>query len=225
MPSHKRAGSVKISVDIDADIDEAIRSKMRAESRTLTAQINMLLRKALKLVKLAAAVLLLTLPVQAAQPITGKASVIDGDTILLAATHIRIHGIDAPEYNQTCTKADGSIIVAAKKLPMRCFSVWRTKPLLAIRWARIATTAHWRNVASDKTTSAVGWCSAAMRWPIGAIAGATWPTKKPPVSPSSASGRAASRSPGIGGGDGNKAAEDSTPAAFSVTLSRSVVTS
>jgi endonuclease YncB( thermonuclease family) len=40
-------------------------------------------------------------------PITGKAWVIDGDTISLADSHIRLEGIDAPELDQTCTDAKG----------------------------------------------------------------------------------------------------------------------
>src|SRR4029078_1124505 len=38
-------------------------------------------------------------------PITGKAWVIDGDTIVISDTHIRLEGIDAPESGQTCTDA------------------------------------------------------------------------------------------------------------------------
>ena len=34
--------------------------------------------------------------------ITGKARVIDGDTIVLNKNNIRLHGIDAPELNQIC---------------------------------------------------------------------------------------------------------------------------
>ena len=34
--------------------------------------------------------------------ITGKAKIIDGDTIHIGKNKIRIHGIDAPELNQTC---------------------------------------------------------------------------------------------------------------------------
>src|SRR6516225_8137510 len=39
--------------------------------------------------------------------IVGKAWVIDGDTIEIAGTHIRLEGIDAPEWDQTCTDAQG----------------------------------------------------------------------------------------------------------------------
>ena len=35
--------------------------------------------------------------------ITGKARVIDGDTIEVGNERVRIHGIDAPEARQTCT--------------------------------------------------------------------------------------------------------------------------
>jgi hypothetical protein len=38
--------------------------------------------------------------------IAGKARMIDGDSIVISETHIRLHGIDAPESDQTCT--DGS---------------------------------------------------------------------------------------------------------------------
>ena len=42
-----------------------------------------------------------------AQDITGPARVIDGDTIEVAGQRIRIHGIDAPELNQTCWDDNG----------------------------------------------------------------------------------------------------------------------
>ena len=39
--------------------------------------------------------------------ITGKAWVIDGDTIVISDTHIRLEGIDAPESDQSCTDTKG----------------------------------------------------------------------------------------------------------------------
>jgi len=38
--------------------------------------------------------------------IVGKAWVIDGDTISISETHIRLEGIDAPELEQTCADAN-----------------------------------------------------------------------------------------------------------------------
>jgi endonuclease YncB( thermonuclease family) len=38
--------------------------------------------------------------------IAGRAWVIDGDTVDIAGTRIRLEGIDAPESDQTCTDAD-----------------------------------------------------------------------------------------------------------------------
>ena len=39
--------------------------------------------------------------------IVGKAWVIDGDTVVISGTHIRLDGIDAPETDQICTDANG----------------------------------------------------------------------------------------------------------------------
>ena len=38
--------------------------------------------------------------------IQGKAKIIDGDTIHIGKNKIRLHGIDAPEINQTCSIGD-----------------------------------------------------------------------------------------------------------------------
>lgn len=38
----------------------------------------------------------------------GTATVIDGDTIEVHGTRIRLHGIDAPESRQECTRPDGT---------------------------------------------------------------------------------------------------------------------
>ena len=49
----------------------------------------------------------LALPAHAAD-LTGPARIVDGDTLHLNGTKIRLHGIDAPETKQTCQRQDGS---------------------------------------------------------------------------------------------------------------------
>jgi len=52
--------------------------------------------------------LILLLPMSAAMAdITGKPRVVDGDTIHINQTKIRLHGIDAPEMKQTCRTSKG----------------------------------------------------------------------------------------------------------------------
>ena len=41
--------------------------------------------------------------------ITGVATVIDGDTIDVSGTRIRLHGIDAPEGGQLCARTNGAV--------------------------------------------------------------------------------------------------------------------
>ena len=43
----------------------------------------------------------------AAEPIVGRASVTDGDTVVIHGTRIRLFGIDAPESAQVCEYASG----------------------------------------------------------------------------------------------------------------------
>jgi endonuclease YncB( thermonuclease family) len=43
----------------------------------------------------------------AAEPLLGTARVYDGDTLEIGHLRIRLHGVDAPELDQTCGTADG----------------------------------------------------------------------------------------------------------------------
>ena len=47
-------------------------------------------------------ILIALLPAVALADMTGQATVIDGDTIDIHGTRIRLHGIDAPESGQLC---------------------------------------------------------------------------------------------------------------------------
>ena len=52
-------------------------------------------------------VLTLIVSTPAFADVTGKARVVDGDTIHIGKTKIRLHGIDAPEMKQTCRTSKG----------------------------------------------------------------------------------------------------------------------
>jgi endonuclease YncB( thermonuclease family) len=53
------------------------------------------------------AALAIAAPAPTAPTITGQATVIDGDTIRVGKTTIRLFGIDAPEADQRCDDAEG----------------------------------------------------------------------------------------------------------------------
>ena len=59
------------------------------------------------MLRVALAAMLLLAPSVAVADITGPARIIDGDTIEIAGERIRLHGIDAPEANQTCLDENG----------------------------------------------------------------------------------------------------------------------
>ena len=52
-------------------------------------------------------VVMCTVPAYAAD-VSGHTRIVDGDTIWIGDTKIRLHGIDAPETRQECQQADGS---------------------------------------------------------------------------------------------------------------------
>lgn len=69
-----------------------------------------------------AALMLLTGPALAAEPIVGRASVTDGDMVVIRGTRIRLYGIDAPESAQLCQDAAGKSYPAGRWQ----LSPWRT---------------------------------------------------------------------------------------------------
>jgi endonuclease YncB( thermonuclease family) len=55
---------------------------------------------------IAGALALIWTPVAAADNLTGRASIIDGDTLEIHGTRIRLWGVDAPESSQLCRDED-----------------------------------------------------------------------------------------------------------------------
>lgn len=48
-------------------------------------------------------------PAPARATVTGVARVLDGDTLDIGGTHVRLYGIDAPEHDQTCRRAGRTV--------------------------------------------------------------------------------------------------------------------
>ena len=97
----------------------------------------------------------------ATEPISGRASVIDGDTIEIRGQRIRLHGIDTPESRQLCRK-DGK--------PWRCGrdvafaldnkirgSTLRCHPTGQDRYRRIVATCFMGNEELNQWLVRHGW--------------------------------------------------------------------
>ncbi len=56
----------------------------------------------------------LMFPSLAIADVSGPARVVDGDTIWIGETKIRLHGIDAPEMKQTCKTRKGQVQMCVK---------------------------------------------------------------------------------------------------------------
>ncbi|PJR10228.1 thermonuclease family protein [Sinorhizobium meliloti] len=87
---------------------------------------------------------------RAAEAITGRATVIDGDTIEIGGERIRLHGVDAPESWQTCEDGDGSIY--------RC---GQEAALALDRFLAASRPTHCAFVERDRYQRFVGLCSRA----------------------------------------------------------------
>jgi endonuclease YncB( thermonuclease family) len=86
-------------------------------------------------------------PSPAAGAISGRARVIDGDSLKIGATQVRMFGIDAPEWRQRCRAANGrpyrcgrwafrALAQRLRSAPVRC------EPRTHDRFARVVATCY-----------------------------------------------------------------------------------
>lgn len=85
-------------------------------------------------------------PLPSTQPLSGIARVIDGDTIEVRGTHIRLNGIDAPESKQTCD-ANGQAYACGEQATEALIVLLGARPVACTekgkdRYQRIIATCH-----------------------------------------------------------------------------------
>ena len=105
------------------------------------------------------------IPVQA-EPIEGIASVVDGDTLKIHGTGIRLHGVDAPESGQSCRAADGKSWRCGQRAALALSDRLGRKRVTCTeldkdRYGRIVSVCR-----ADVPISTNGWSREVMRWLI-----------------------------------------------------------
>ena len=100
--------------------------------------------------------------------ITGPARVIDGDTIEIADQRIRLHGIDAPELDQTCKVDDRIIqcgeIAKAALMDLVFLSAVTCKAEAEDRYGRIVATCYVGGFDLGRIIVERGWALAYRRY-------------------------------------------------------------
>ncbi|MBR0656331.1 thermonuclease family protein [Plastoroseomonas arctica] len=107
----------------------------------------------------------------------GRAYVVDADTLQIAGTRIRLHGIDAPERDQSCTRAGVAwrcgqqasaalaTLLAGRELRCEPRDHDRYDRVVAVCWAGAVDVNHW---LVDQ-----GWAVAYRRYSIAYVAAET----------------------------------------------------
>jgi endonuclease YncB( thermonuclease family) len=98
-----------------------------------------------------------------ADNLTGQASIIDGDTLEIHGTRIRLWGIDAPESNQLCRGDDSTQYRCGAKAANDLDSFLAKRP---IDCAPVNLDQYRRTVAVCQLTALTlpsGWCATASR--------------------------------------------------------------
>ena len=110
----------------------------------------------------------LVVPTLTLADITGTASVIDGDTLEIHGQRIRLHGIDAPELDQTCKVDDRIIqcgeIAKAALMDLVFLSAVTCKAEDEDRYGRIVATCYVGGFDLGRVMVERGWALAYRRY-------------------------------------------------------------
>lgn len=116
-------------------------------------------------------VALLAYPAAAQPDIEGTASVIDGDTIEIHSTRIRLHGIDAPGSRQECTRPDGTTWRCGQQSALALSdrigrSIVRCEPRDRDRYGRIIAICFKEAEDLNRWMVAAGWAVAYRKYSL-----------------------------------------------------------
>jgi len=120
-------------------------------------------------------VILVATLASAQENITGIASVIDGDTIEIHGQRIRLHGIDAPESRQLCTRPSGERWRCGQQASLALSdrigrATVRCQPRDRDRYGRIVAVCFKGNEDLNRWMVANGWAVAYRRYSVDYIA-------------------------------------------------------
>lgn len=111
---------------------------------------------------------LLALPAYASD-LTGPAHIVDGDTIWIGETKIRLHGIDAPETKQKCKNQDGSSYLCGEAFTEALITLVNSQPVRCEgstfdRYKRLIGTCYGGNIDLNAEMVRQGWALAYRRY-------------------------------------------------------------
>ncbi|WP_119419756.1 thermonuclease family protein [Desertibaculum subflavum] len=108
-------------------------------------------------------------PAFASEAISGRASVIDGDTLEIHGQRIRLHGIDAPESAQTCKDDRGGSHRCGQRAALALSNKIGERPVACAprgtdRYQRIIAVCHLGGEDLNAWLVSVGWAIAYRRF-------------------------------------------------------------
>ncbi len=113
---------------------------------------------------LAALLLCMAVPPAAAE-VTGRASVVDGDTLEVRGTRMRLHGIDAPESDQSCRRTDGTAWRCGQQSALALDAMIEARPVRCVprstdRYGRTVAECWVGGQSINRWMVAHGWATA-----------------------------------------------------------------